>query len=98
MWSHFQAIPAPGHGALVGYCDTSAHCDVGECCVSFNQLRGRRVVLITYDPHLMSLVHGHCAYRGTTGDSNLLVVTLYFYCIKGNKKANQSQPFMFEYP
>ncbi|XP_052796498.1 uncharacterized protein LOC128228954 [Mya arenaria] len=62
-----KAIPAPGHGALAGYCDTSSQCDADETCVSFNQPRGRRVVPDTIDPDLMQYVHGSCKKRGTQG-------------------------------
>ncbi|KAL4228086.1 hypothetical protein ACF0H5_013521 [Mactra antiquata] len=60
-------IPAPGHGALAGYCDNNSHCGADECCVSFNQPRGKRVVVDTLDPHLMQLVHGSCQKLGTDG-------------------------------
>ncbi|XP_045205524.2 uncharacterized protein LOC123557854 [Mercenaria mercenaria] len=61
------AIPALGHGALAGYCDTSSQCGEGECCVSFNQPRGRRVVLDHLDYDLMQYAHGSCKKMGTQG-------------------------------
>ncbi|WAQ98389.1 hypothetical protein MAR_022762 [Mya arenaria] len=71
-----QAIPAPGHGALAGYCDTSSQCDADETCVSFNQPRGRRVVPDTIDPDLMQYVHGSCKKRGTQGSRTCQALTL----------------------
>ncbi|XP_060594306.1 uncharacterized protein LOC132748709 [Ruditapes philippinarum] len=62
------AIPALGHGALAGYCDTSDQCDVGECCRSFNQPRGKRVVLDHIDYNLMRYAHGSCQKMGTQGE------------------------------
>ncbi|XP_052278252.1 uncharacterized protein LOC127876820 isoform X2 [Dreissena polymorpha] len=67
LYGFAAAIPAPGTGALEGYCDTSAHCAADECCVSFNQPRGRRTVVDHLDPNLMRFVHGSCQKKGTSG-------------------------------
>ncbi|XP_052781427.1 uncharacterized protein LOC128217979 [Mya arenaria] len=58
-----QAVPAPGRGALKGYCITSEHCKKGECCISFN---GKSVAL---SPDLRKFVDGKCEPLGSVGGS-----------------------------
>ncbi|XP_052789512.1 uncharacterized protein LOC128223987 [Mya arenaria] len=58
-----QAVPAPGRGALKGYCITSDDCKKGECCISFN---GKSVAL---SPDLRKFVDGKCEQLGSVGDS-----------------------------
>ncbi|WAQ96792.1 hypothetical protein MAR_029482, partial [Mya arenaria] len=61
-----QAVPAPGRGALEGYCITSDDCKKGECCISFNTPRGKREAL---SPDLRKFVDGKCEQLGSVGDS-----------------------------
>ncbi|XP_052778063.1 uncharacterized protein LOC128215415 [Mya arenaria] len=60
-----QAVPAPGRGALEGYCITSDDCKKGECCISFNTPRGKREAL---SPDLRKFVDGKCEQLGSVGD------------------------------
>ncbi|KAH3718764.1 uncharacterized protein LOC127854859 [Dreissena polymorpha] len=56
------AVPAPGTGALVGYCNTSVDCKANECCVSFN-----RDSVVDLTPDLKRLVRGKCEPLGGQG-------------------------------
>lgn len=48
-----------------------------ECCVSFNQPRGKRVVVDTLDPDLIRFVDGHCQKLGTNGSSKFMSTLMY---------------------
>ncbi|KAH3873261.1 astakine-like [Dreissena polymorpha] len=66
LFSGASAILVPGSGALTGYCITSEHCKANECCVSFDQLRGRRDAGYL-SPELKQIVKGKCEPLGRRG-------------------------------
>ncbi|KAH3718755.1 hypothetical protein DPMN_061562 [Dreissena polymorpha] len=82
------AVPAPGRGALAGYCIESEDCKANECCVSFN-----RYSVVDLSPDLKRFVEGKCEPLGGLGAAcqmppanTLLLQIRYSYacpCIKG---------------
>ncbi|KAH3873259.1 hypothetical protein DPMN_036490 [Dreissena polymorpha] len=68
VFAKSQAVPAPGRGALTGYCVTSEHCKPNECCISFTQVKGKRGV-DDLSQDLMKFVKGKCRPLGTADSS-----------------------------
>ncbi|XP_052245892.1 uncharacterized protein LOC127854860 isoform X1 [Dreissena polymorpha] len=81
------AVPAPGRGALAGYCNMSEDCKANECCVSFN-----RYSVVDLSPDLKRFVAGKCEPLGGPGAACYvsfapqILITRYSFacpCLKG---------------